>query len=448
MSGSLLISISAYAYGQVVSPIYSFNSAAVSGSPQYVVLVQDRDASLWGTTFGSAVDFGSVFKLTTNGAERDIYSLDGTQGSEPYGGLLLGADGNFYGTTAFGDTVNDGALFRITRSGVYTVLHDFAGDADGRDPLAPPIQASDGNLYGGTVGNVNSTIYQYSRTGVFSTIYQFDQAHGFGVVGQLIQGADGSLYGTATGGGVHNCGTIFKLSRAGVIFKAYSFPCGQGGSSPNSALLQASDGNFYGTATAGGTGNVGIAFKMTPTGKVSILHNFQDGTSDGSQPVGALTQGTDGNLYGTTFGGGKSGAGTLFQITTAGAYSLLYSFVPTIGEGPQAGLRQHTNGKFYGTTTLGGAFDSGAVYSLDMGLGPFITFVSATGRVGAAVQILGQGLTGATSVTFNGVPASSVKVVTDTFLTAVVPAGATTGPVVVTTPTGTLTSNVSFIVGR
>ena len=138
--------------------------------------------------------------------------------------------------------------------------------------------------------------------------------------------------------------------------------------------------------------------------------------------------------------GGAQDFGTLYQITTSGQYKLLYSFVDAVGSGPVGPLLQHTNGKFYGVASFGGQ-GYGTIYSLDMGFGPFIALVSYTGRIGQPVQILGQGLTGATAVTINGVAATSFKVVTDRYMTAVIPTGATTGPVVVTTPTGTLTSN-------
>jgi uncharacterized repeat protein (TIGR03803 family) len=165
---------------------------------------------------------------------------------------------------------------------------------------------------------------------------------------------------------------------------------------------------------------------------------------EGKFPEGGLVQATDGNLYGSTSSGGAGDNGTLYQITTDGVYTQLYSFPKSIGVQPTAALLQDTNGLFYGTTLAGGANGVGSVFSLNMGLGPFVTFVRPTGGVGHAAQILGQGLTGATSVTFNGVAATSFTVVNDTYMTAVVPTGATTGKVVVTTPGGTLTSNVNF----
>ncbi len=256
----------------------------------------------------------------------------------------------------------------------------------------------------------------------------------------MIQGSDGNLYGTANLGGTSHCGTIFKLSTSGVMLWTYSFPCGAGGGFPISSLMQASDGNYYGTTQVGGVG-YGTVFKLDQSGDVSVLYSFK--STDSGFPIAGLTQGTDGNLYSTTEVGGTAGKGSLIQLTTSGIYRMLYSF-EGVGQRPLAAPMQHTNGLFYGTTYGGGRFDFGAVYSLDLGLGPFITFVQPTGRVGRTAQILGQGLTGTTSVTFNGVPATSFSVASDTYMTAVVPSGAATGKVVVTTPGGALTSNVNF----
>jgi len=179
-------------------------------------------------------------------------------------------------------------------------------------------------------------------------------------------------------------------------------------------------------------------------GVVSVIYQFAGKPSDAGLAVSGLVQGTDGNLYGATYKGGTGDLGVLYQITTDGQYKLLYSFIDTVGSAPFAALVQHTNGKFYGNASIGGQSGAGAIYSLDMGLGPFIALVRYTGRIGQPVQILGQGLTGSTAVTVNGVATTTFKVVSDTYMTAVVPTGATTGPVIVTTSTGTLTSNHNF----
>ncbi len=436
---------------QTVTDVFTFSGTGASQNPAFVTPTQGRDGKLYGTTFGptSGTSLGSVFKITTTGSGGDLYAFNGTQGANPFGGLTLGSDGSFYGTTGFGGASNEGVVFKITPNGTYTVLHEFAGGADGGNPEAPPIQASDGNFYGTTEGGlvIASTVYKITPSGSFSTIYQFDQAHGSTVPAPLIQGSDGNLYGVAEGGGANNCGTVFRMTRSGTVISTYSFLCGNGGKFPVGPLVQASDGNFYGTTSEGGSQNLGTIFKMNKDGKqVTVLHSFRGGIADGEFPVGGLVQGTDANLYGSANGGGSSNDGVLFSISTSGAYTLLYSFQTATGQAPIASLLQHTSGLFYGTTNLGGANGYGVVYSLNIGLGPFITFVRSAGRVGGPAQILGQALTGATTITFNGIAATSFSVVSDTYMTAVVPGGATTGPVVVTTPSGALTSNKNFII--
>ncbi len=447
VSSVVLIFAGPSSLAQTVTDIYSFTGQGSSQDPSFITPAQGRDGALYGTTQGSGgfPDYGSVFRLTTAGLGGQLFAFDYTDGGNPSASLMLATDGSLYGVAAGGGSSGDGVFFRITPSGVQSVLHNFAGGTDGTFPRSAPVQASDGNLYGTTEGTLSAgsgaTIYRYTATGAFSTIYQFDE--NTGTIAPLIQGTDGNLYGTAYYSGPGFCGSVFKMTRAAVLLMSYSFPCGEGGANPAGPLLQAADGNFYGTTEQGGSLASGIVFKMTPKGRVSILYNFKGG-SDGAFPDAGLVQGTDGMLYGTTGGGGSAGFGTLFQISTAGAYKSLYSFTSGMGEYPLSALLQHTDGIFYGAAERGGAHSYGSVYSLDMGLGPFATFVLPTGKVGQSAQILGQSLTGTTSVTFNGVPATSFEVVTDTYMTAVVPSGATTGKVVVTTPSGALTSNVNF----
>jgi uncharacterized repeat protein (TIGR03803 family) len=442
---AMLVALGGAGVAQTVASVYSFKHRGFSANPYYVTPAQGRDARLYGTTEGTSLDFGSIFIVETNGDGSVLYKFDGSQGKILFAGLTLANDGNFYGTTYEGGSAGYGVLFRITPVGVYTALHNFGGGGDGSYPLAPPIQASDGALYGATEGNnISATVYKYTLSGTFSTIYQFDGTSGQGEVG-MIQGADGNLYGTASSGGAYNCGTIFKMTTSGALLRYYSFKCGTEGANPTAALVQASDGNFYGTTSGGGYRNLGTIFKMGQQGLVSILYRFRGQPSDGSGP-GVLVEGTDGNLYGTTGAGGNAEAGTLYRVTKSGSHSLLYSFVDVVGQYPLGGLLQHTNGQFYGTAYMGGTAGAGSVFSLDMGLGPFVAFVLPAGQVGQTGQILGQGFTGTTSVTFNDVAAISFEVVSDTFLTAIVPSGATTGSVLVTTPNGTLTSNKNFTI--
>jgi uncharacterized repeat protein (TIGR03803 family) len=211
-------------------------------------------------------------------------------------------------------------------------------------------------------------------------------------------------------------------------------------------MVQGSDGNFYGTALEGGAYNGGVVFRLTPQGAITVLHNFLDPNypNDGYDPYAGLVQATDGNFYGVTnWGGGECDCGVIFQITPNGAYSILYSFDRTHGSYPWSTPMQHTNGKIYGLASSGGTSEDGVVYSLDMGLGPFVSLVSTSGKVGKTVEVLGQGFTGTTAVSFNGT-AATFTVVRDTYLKATVPSGATTGAVTVTTPGGILNSNTQF----
>ena len=233
--------------------------------------------------------------------------------------------------------------------------------------------------------------------------------------------------------------------------------------------MQGSDGNFYGTTVLGDTSSYsGTIFKITPSGVLTTLYQFCSKTNctDGDAPDGTLVEGTDGNFYGTTQGGGRpgcvnaatgiTGCGTIFRITPAGKLTTLYAVCPQKncpdGAQPQAGLFQATDGNFYGTANYGGVHDCivmtcGTFYRLSVGLGPFVSLPQPFGKLGQSVQILGQGLTGTTNVSFNGTSAS-FTIVSDTFLQAVVPTGATTGRVQVTMSSGTLKSNVLFHVLR
>jgi uncharacterized repeat protein (TIGR03803 family) len=276
--------------------------------------------------------------------------------------------------------------------------------------------------------------------------------------GSLIQATNGNLYGETETGGTYNGGTIFGITPKGEVTTLYSFE-GTDGFYPIGGLIQAANGEFYGVTDGGGSGNnpncdgCGTVFKITSAGKLTTLYNFcsRSNCSDGAYPNGPLIEGTDGNFYGTTYQGGVGFYGTVFEITPAGKLTTLYDFCALAncadGFGPFGGLLQATNGNFYGTTygNYDGQAPYGTLFSLSNGLGPFVAFVRSGGKVGQTAGILGQGFTGASSVMLNGVPAN-FTVVSDTFIEATVPTGATTGHVTVTTPGGILTSNVPFYV--
>ena len=443
------------AQAQTFSVLYNFGTDA--GDPTHPslsgIIAQGRDGNLYSTaTSGGANDYGAVFKITPSGTLTTLYGFKGTDGAQPQSGLTLGTDSNYYGASYGGGASGYGTVFKVTPSGKLTVLYSFTNGSDGAYPWAPPIEGTDGNFYG-TTTEVNiglGTVYKITPSGTFTTLHSFDGTHGLSPWAPLVQGTDGNFYGTTGSGGNSNYGVVYKITASGKLTVIYDFD-GTHGGSPLSPLVQGSDGNFYGTAH-GGTKGGGVVFRITPTGKLTVLHNI-NATTDQDEPYAGLVQATDGNFYGTTTGDGSTTLGTIFRIspTKPYPYRVLYNFNGTTGTLPQVTLVQHTNGILYGDTLEGGTGSvhpcsvgfCGVFYSLNIGAGPFVSLVSASGKVGKTIEILGQGFNGTTRVSFNGTPAT-FKVVSSTYLTAVVPKGATTGFVTVTTPKSKLTSNKKF----
>jgi uncharacterized repeat protein (TIGR03803 family) len=260
------------------------------------------------------------------------------------------------------------------------------------------------------------------------------------------------LYGTTEFGGANpiGFGTVFAISTGGTLTTLHSFESSDG-EHPYSGLIQGSDGKLYGTTIGGGGGvESGTVFCITTSGFLTTLLSFSGSDGEGANPYGGLVQATDGNFYGTTIGGGAGtrggGCGTVFKVTLSGSLTTLHSFDYTDGYDPYAALVQGTNGRLYGATLYGGTMGYGTVFSLSVGLGPFVEAQPTSGNVGEIVKILGANLTGATSVTFTGV-AAVFTVKSSSEITTTVPAGATTGTVkVVTRSGGTLSSNVPFTV--
>ena len=439
----------ALASGQTTAPIVQtlFNFNGTDGSIPDSALTQGEDGKLYGTTYvGGAASSGTSFSITTDGVQTVLQNFhSGSVHGENPAGLNLATDGNFYGVATGGGQLGCGTIFKTTSAGQYTLLYSFRG-SDGCGPAAPPMEATDGNLYGTTSGCCigYGTVYKITRSGILTTLHQFSGPDGSYPSGALIQAKDGYLYGTTQNGGAYGCGTIFKISTFGILLASFSFDCASTGEYPVGPLLQASDGKIYGSTAQGGVNHSGTVFRLTPSGGLSVLHSFGAVQSEGSGPEGGLIQGTDRNLYGAT-SAGNCGTQTLFQLSLSGTYALLYTFTNP-GSCGSMPILQETDGKFYATTAGDGTYFDGTMYSMDMGLGSFVTFVIAAGKVGKDAQILGQGLMGAQAITFNSVPATNFSIVSDTYMTAIVPSGATTGPVVVTTTGGTLTSNKNFTV--
>ena len=453
-------------------------------------LVQATDGNLYGTTSG--VDWGgTVFRITTSGTLTTLhsFSFDLGAGWTPMVGLVQATNGKLYGTTSgvtpsgptncnFMPCPEDSTIFQITTAGTLETIYNYNASA-GPQGL---VQASNGDLYG-TDTAVAGSVFRITTTGALTTLYSFcsqtNCTDGSDPQAGLVQGTDGNFYGTTYSGGAYGLGTVFKITPSGKLTTLHSFD-NTDGAGPAAGLIQASDGNFYGTTYSGGVYGLGTVFEITGTtysgeayglgavfeitrgGILTTLHSFAN--TDGANPLAALIQATDGNFYGTTFSGGTNNEGTVFNMTPTGKLTTLYNFCSVIeddvcrdGNNPAAGLVQATNGIFYGTTKEGGAEDHctaqhvpnscGTLFSLSLGLGPFVETQATSGKVGAAVTILGTDLTGASGVTFNGT-AAVFQVVSASEITTTVPSGATTGKVKVVTPGSTLTSNVKFRVTR
>jgi uncharacterized repeat protein (TIGR03803 family) len=399
--------------------LYNFTGGADGGYPQAGV-IRDSAGNLYGTTYlGGAANAGAVYMLNPAGQLTVLHGFaGGSDGASPEGALFRDPAGNLYGTTYSGK--GRGVLYKVDAAGTYTVLHRFTGGADGENPSAGVIPGSSGNLYGVTqhggeanqgviykvdasgqvtvpysflaktdgtypeagvaldsAGNLYGTtsqgglVYKVDARGQYSILYTFSNAYyGLGPEGSLTLDSTGNLYGTADVGGAAQAGTVYKLDPAGQVALLYSFTGGADGANPQAGVTFDSAGNLYGTTNLGGSAGLGVVYKLSPDGQETVLHTFT-GEPDGAKPTAAVTLDAAGNLYGTAYQGGEghcypqSGCGVVYEIDTAGNYTILYTFTGGAdGGGPFSGVILDAAGNLYGTTYQG-SLGFGVVYKLD-----------------------------------------------------------------------------------
>jgi len=381
IAAALGLSASGSLRAQTFTTLLSFDGS--DGANSAAGLIRATDGNFYGTTSGGgAHSNGTIFRITPAGGLTTLYSFCSqsgcSDGYDPLGALIQAANGNLYGTT------ESGSVFRITLNGSFTTL----GGTGGQYPSAGLMQGTNGNFYGTTArGGPNTctlrpgykvscgTIFKITPSGTVTTLASLDQASGFDPLSPLIQAADGNFYGTTSRGGANypGFGTVFQVTPTGTLTVLHSFD-GTDGELCLAGLVQGTDGNFYGTTSFGGANPNfgGTVFKITPTGTLTTLHSF--GSGDGTGASAALIQGTDGNFYGTTSGYGVSNTGTVFKITPSGALTTLFTFDGTDGELPYSTLVDGSNGDLYGTTEFGAnsacSEGCGTIFSLSVGLTP------------------------------------------------------------------------------
>jgi uncharacterized repeat protein (TIGR03803 family) len=435
------------AQAQIYTDLHDFNCTTEGCSPQNpAILAQGTDGNIYGTMYlGGTYNYGTVFQATPGGSVTILYTFDGNLGNgvNSRSGLTLGTDEYFYGTTVNGG-LGHGTIFKITSVGQIRTLYSFTGfrdtfPYDGGTPFAPPIQGTSGDHYGVTM---DGTAYRITAAGKFTSLSHVIPTDS---PVPVLQATNSRFYGV----NFQSTGTVFDFVNSTTIAPTivHTFASVEG-IDPNGPLVQSTDGNFYGTTTTlGPLGSAsGTAFKMTTKGALTPLHAFDRNKklNEGYSPMAGLVRATDGNFYGSTqSGGGSCDCGVLFELMSTGTYNVLHVFDGKHGAYPQSTLLQHTNGKMYGLAGGSDYLTSGVLYSLDVGLAPFAKLMTTQGKAGQVVEILGQKFTGTSSVMF-GRGSASFNIVSDNYITATVPTAGTTGYVNMTTPSGTLTSSQTF----
>jgi uncharacterized repeat protein (TIGR03803 family) len=470
-----------------LTALYSFcsQSGCTDGEFPEAGLVQATNGSFYGTTVGGGTNgLGTVFTITASGTLTALYSFCSqsgcADGANPSAGLVA-TNGDFYGTTENGGANGYGTVFKITASGKLTTLHSF-DNRDGAYPIAGLVQASNGDFYGTTTnggrGHGDGTIFKITPSGTLTTLYRFCSLSGctdgeFPQAG-LIQAINGSLYGTTNAGGANGNGTVFTITPSGTLKTLHSFG-GTDGESPEAGLVQATDGRFYGTTASGGSNGLGTVFKITAGGTLTMLHSIESAGEQG--PIAGLIQATNGSFYGTTANGGTNGVGTVFSLSIglgpfletqttsgkvgnaikilgtnlAGATSAMFNGTEAVFEVVPSSLGSlvtttvptGASTGFVTVTTPRGTLTSNQAFRVTPQI---LSFTPPSAPAGTAVTITGVSLAQPTQVTFGGITATTFTVDSNTQVTAIVPAGARTGLIKITTTGGKASSPGSFMV--
>jgi len=405
--------------------IHAFDGSPEGAGPSATLLAAS-DGALYGTTVrGGAFGGGAVFRMDLSGNMTVVHGFEFADGASSTGKLLEVGNGTFYGTSSQGGSplFPGGTVFRIDPDGAFTVLHEFDGN-EGYGPHAGLILASDGYFYGtAELGGLHGygSLFRMTESGFVAILHDFDGTDGAHPVGGLVEAGDGGFYGTTSYGGASDFGTIFRLDPSRYLSTIRSFS-GSDGKRPLAGLVQATDGGLYGITSKGGAGDYafGVAFRTEGFDDYSDLHDFA--VPEGSNSNADLLQASDGQFYGTTYDGGAA-YGTVFRVAPNGDFALLHTFIGDDGFFPTGGMAQGADGSVYGTASGGGLLGGGVLFRVDPSLAISVSSLTPGGGSssgGTPLAIAGTGFGGTTLVLIGGAAAGGF-VVDDTHMTAVSP---------------------------
>ncbi len=364
---ALMATATQSARSQTLTTLHNFKGPPDGQNP-YAVLLSDPAGNLYGTTlYGGGADFdcpgadtcGAVFKVSASDKETVLHRFTGgSDGGNPYSGLVRDAAGNLYGASYDGGSVNCqagcGVVFKMSKNGKETVLHAFeGGTTDGCDPAGELLRDNAGNLYGiAGCGAYNyGLVYKLDSKGHEKILYNFSAYPG----GGLLLAGRGNFYGLIAGGGNDTWGAVYTLTKSGRLSILYSFNGGTNdGCFPLGTPAMDANGNLYGTTNQCGSANYGTVWKLNTDHTETVLHNFTDEPSDGALPFAGVILDTDVNIYGGTFAGGASNYGTVYRLDANGNFTLLHSFAGSDGASPRGGVIRDKKGNLYGTSVGGG----------------------------------------------------------------------------------------------
>ena len=374
-----------------LTTLASFNDPNIHNLPAGG-LVEDSSGNLFGTRPGGPGEgSGTVFEVgAQSGAITTLAAFNGTNGASPYAGVVEDGGGNLFGTTSAGGFYGYGTVFEIPAgSDAVTTLVSFSG-ANGEYPGGGVVEDSSGNLFGTTsAGGAygDGVVFEVKAgSGTATTLASFTNTNGVLPCGGLVEDSSGNLFGTTTYTYANDTGdgTVFEVRAGSNVVTTLASFSGANGAFPNGSLIRDSSGNLFGMTYGGGSSWYGTVFEVRAgSGAVTTLASFNG--SNGASPYASLVEDGSGNLFGTTYGGGSSGDGTLFEVQAgSNAVTTLVSFNGANGEYPAVGLVEDGSGNLFGTTSAGGPGGYGTVFEVNLPL--TVTGTATTGGVEGSIN--------------------------------------------------------------